>query len=139
MVVRLDTHDVLKNFSDMIGRVHDGGEIVVIERADKPMAVIVPVEFYERFSDMTGEGQIEPAGLREAIPMYRVGNMVDDAPHPRAAVRTARPSTQGAGTLAGAFPELAYLGDEDMDWAKQQWGRGLDKQIELLAKDASGH
>ena len=52
MVVRLDTDEALENFSDMIGRVHDGGEIVVIERTDKPVAVIVPVEFYEHYQDM---------------------------------------------------------------------------------------
>ena len=74
MVVRLDTHEALENFSDMITRVHESGETVVIERADKPIAV--------------------------------------------------------AGTLAGAFPELAYLSDEDMDWAKQQWQRGLDRCVD---------
>ena len=128
MVVRLDTHEVLENFSDMIGRVHDSGEIVVIERADKPVAVIVPMEFYERYPDMVREEQSKPAVLREALPMYRIEDrVVDDASLSRAAIRPARPSTQDMGTLAGAFPELAYLSDEDMDWAKQQWQRGIDK------------
>ena len=62
--------------------------------------------------------------------MYRIGDMVDDAPHLRAVTKTAEPGTQEPTTLAGAFPELAYLSDEDMDWAKQQWGRGVDKQID---------
>ena len=79
---------------------------------------------------MAREEQVEPARLREAIPMYRIEDRVDDAPFSRTAIRPARPSTQDVGTLAGAFPDLAYLSDEDVDWAKQQWKHGVDKQVD---------
>lgn len=36
------------------------------------------------------------------------------------------------GPLAGAFPELASLTDADLEWAKQQWQRGVDRQLELM-------
>ncbi len=39
------------------------------------------------------------------------------------------------GALAGAFPELAVLGDEAVDRARDQWEHGPAGQIELLALD----
>lgn len=40
------------------------------------------------------------------------------------------------GPLAGAFPELANLTDADLEWAKQQWQRGLDRQLELVSAES---
>lgn len=37
------------------------------------------------------------------------------------------------GSLTGAFPELASLTDADLEWAKQQWQRGLERQLELVS------
>jgi hypothetical protein len=37
------------------------------------------------------------------------------------------------GSLAGAFPELASLSDADLAWAREQWQRGLERQLELLS------
>lgn len=37
------------------------------------------------------------------------------------------------GPLAGAFPELASLTDADLEWAKQQWQSGLERQLELVS------
>jgi hypothetical protein len=37
------------------------------------------------------------------------------------------------GSLAGAFPELASLTDADLAWAKEQWQRGAERQLELLS------
>ena len=39
----------------------------------------------------------------------------------------------GAGSLFGAFPELAALDADDFDWAKRSWERGLEKQAHLLS------
>jgi hypothetical protein len=38
--------------------------------------------------------------------------------------------------LAGAIPELASLTDADLEWAKQQWQRGLDRQLELVSSES---
>jgi antitoxin (DNA-binding transcriptional repressor) of toxin-antitoxin stability system len=137
MIVRLDAHEALENFSNMITRVHDSGEIVMIKRADQPVAVIVPVELYERHTNMVREEQSKPAVLRETMPMYRIGDMTDDM-FPLSVPLLTRTSTLEAKTLAGAFPELAHLCDEDIDWAKQQWQRGIDRQIDLFAEDTDG-
>lgn len=40
------------------------------------------------------------------------------------------------GPLAGAFPELASLTEADLEWAKQQWQRGLDRQLELVSSES---
>jgi hypothetical protein len=42
-------------------------------------------------------------------------------------------SEEPIGSLAGAFPELASLTDADLEWAKEQWQRGLERQIELVS------
>jgi hypothetical protein len=42
-------------------------------------------------------------------------------------------SEEPIGSLAGAFPELASLSDADLEWAKEQWQRGLERQLELLS------
>jgi len=39
------------------------------------------------------------------------------------------------GPLAGAFPELASLTDADLEWAREQWQRGLDRQLELVSAE----
>jgi DNA-binding phage protein len=40
------------------------------------------------------------------------------------------------GSLAGAFPELARLSDADLEWAKKQWQRGVDRQLELVSAES---
>jgi hypothetical protein len=37
------------------------------------------------------------------------------------------------GSLAGAFLELASLTDAALAWAKEQWQRGVERQLELLS------
>lgn len=43
-----------------------------------------------------------------------------------------RPDDEDLGVLAGAFPDLAGLTQGDLEWAKAQWQRGLDHQLDLL-------
>ncbi len=42
--------------------------------------------------------------------------------------------TEDLGPLAGAFPELAALGDKDLTAAKQIWTHRLDKQVRMLSR-----
>ena len=42
--------------------------------------------------------------------------------------------TEDLGPLAGAFPELAALGDKDLMAAKQIWTHRLDKQVRMLSR-----
>jgi hypothetical protein len=40
------------------------------------------------------------------------------------------------GSLACAFPELASLTDADLEWMKEQWQRGLERQLELVSAES---
>jgi hypothetical protein len=37
------------------------------------------------------------------------------------------------GPLAGAFPDLASLTEDDLEWASGQWQRGIEQQLLMLA------
>ena len=49
MSIRLGAREARNKFADLLGRVGYGGEVVVVERSGKAMAVMVPVELYEHF------------------------------------------------------------------------------------------
>ncbi len=49
-------------------------------------------------------------------------------------VKAAKGRNGGRSTLFGAFPELAVITDEDIQDAKKQWEKGLEKQARLLKK-----
>lgn len=45
---RMGSRQARQSFSNLLGRVHYGGEEVIVERAGKPMAAVIPVDVYER-------------------------------------------------------------------------------------------
>lgn len=47
------------------------------------------------------------------------------------------PTTGKLGPLAGAFPELAALSDEDLAVAKRIWNRRLEKRLRTLSRKGS--
>jgi prevent-host-death family protein len=47
MVLRYGAREARNKFADLLGRVGYGGEVVIVERSGKPMAVIMPVDMYE--------------------------------------------------------------------------------------------
>lgn len=67
---RIGARQARNGFADLIGEVHYGGEAVVVERAGKPMVVVVPVEMYaaylsereERFQALDRELAAMPPG-----------------------------------------------------------------------------
>lgn len=48
MVVRMGAREARQKFSELLGRVHYGGETVILESSGKPMAAVVPLEVYRR-------------------------------------------------------------------------------------------
>jgi len=86
---RIGARQARNDFADLIGQVHYGGQAVVVERAGKPMVVVVPVEMYaaylaereERFQALdrelgvlpvmdTSESEVE-ADIEDAISSVR--------------------------------------------------------------------
>ena len=45
---RIGAREARHKFSDLMGRVHYGGEAVIIERSGKPMVAVIPVEVYQQ-------------------------------------------------------------------------------------------
>lgn len=48
MVVRMGAREARNNFAHLLGRVHYGGQVVIVERSGKPMVAVIPLEMYER-------------------------------------------------------------------------------------------
>jgi prevent-host-death family protein len=44
----LGAREARSQFADLLGRVHYGGETIIVERSGKPMAAVIPFELYER-------------------------------------------------------------------------------------------
>ncbi|HRJ42875.1 MAG: type II toxin-antitoxin system prevent-host-death family antitoxin [Caldilineaceae bacterium] len=89
---RIGARQARNGFADLIGQVHYGGEAVVVERAGKPMAVVVPVEVYAAYlSEREARFQALHSALaaRPAvdIPEAEVESDIEEA---IAAVRAAR-------------------------------------------------
>lgn len=49
MVVRMGAREARQKFSELLGRVHYGGETVILERSGKPMAALVPLRVYQQW------------------------------------------------------------------------------------------
>ncbi len=48
MVVRIGAREARNNFAHLIGRVHYGGQVVIVERSGRPMVAVIPLEMYQR-------------------------------------------------------------------------------------------
>ncbi|HEX2095549.1 MAG TPA: type II toxin-antitoxin system Phd/YefM family antitoxin [Longimicrobiaceae bacterium] len=48
MIIRIGAREARQKLSELIGRVHYGGDTVILENSGKPMAAVVPLEMYER-------------------------------------------------------------------------------------------
>jgi prevent-host-death family protein len=44
----IGAREARSQFADLLGRVHYGGETIIVERSGKPMAAVIPIELYER-------------------------------------------------------------------------------------------
>lgn len=47
MAVRMGAREARQRFSELLGRVHYGGETVILESSGKPMAAVIPLAEYE--------------------------------------------------------------------------------------------
>jgi prevent-host-death family protein len=44
----MGAREARNRFADLLGSVRYGGQVVIVERAGQPMAVVIPMEMYER-------------------------------------------------------------------------------------------
>lgn len=64
MVVRMGAREARQRFSEIIGRVHYGGETVILESSGKPMAAVIPLDTYQK---MMEEREARFARLHEVL------------------------------------------------------------------------
>ena len=77
-------------FNEIVGRVHETGETVILESLGEAMAAVVPVEMYERFM---AEREARFAALdrfRGSLPDYDEYEVLADATEAVEAVRRER-------------------------------------------------
>jgi prevent-host-death family protein len=48
MVERVGAREARNKFADLLGNVHYGGQVVIVERSGKPMVAVIPVEMYQQ-------------------------------------------------------------------------------------------
>ena len=48
MVERVGANEARNRLADLLGNVHRGGQVVVVERSGKPMVAVIPVEMHEQ-------------------------------------------------------------------------------------------
>ena len=48
MIEHIGAREARSQFADLLGNVHYGGQVVIVERSGKPMVAVIPVEMYEQ-------------------------------------------------------------------------------------------
>ena len=48
MVVRMGAKEARDKFAHLLGSVHYGGDVVIVERSGRPMVAVISLEMYER-------------------------------------------------------------------------------------------
>jgi prevent-host-death family protein len=70
MVVHMGAREARQRFSELLGRVHYGGDTVILESSGKPMAAVIPLVVYEK---MMAEREADFAiidKIRNSVPDY---------------------------------------------------------------------
>jgi prevent-host-death family protein len=70
MVVRMGAREARQRFSEMLGRVHYGGETVILESSGKPMAAVIPLETYEKMMEEREARFSIVDKIRNSVPDY---------------------------------------------------------------------
>jgi prevent-host-death family protein len=79
-------------FADLLGQVHYGSETVIIERAGKPMAALVPLEVVEQYLAARERLFAVVDEIRAQAPTLPEAEVEQDVAEALAAVRAARRS-----------------------------------------------
>lgn len=90
MAVHVGAREAREKFADLIGRVHYGGEVVIVERSSRPMVAMIPMEMYMQM-DIARERDFEVIDrFRHDAPDLPQEEVETDVAEAIAAVRAAR-------------------------------------------------
>ena len=73
MVEYIGARKARQQFADLLGSVHYGGRVVIVERSGKPMVAVIPVGMYEQIvAEREARFQVTMPFLCRAAPMSPV-------------------------------------------------------------------
>lgn len=70
MVVRMGAREARQRFSELLGRVHYGGDTVILESSGKPMAAVIPLKEYEKMMQEREADFAIVDKIRNSVPDY---------------------------------------------------------------------
>lgn len=70
MVVHMGAREARQKFSEMLGRVHYGGDTVILESSGRPMAAVIPLVEYEKMLKEREAAFAIIDKIRNAVPDY---------------------------------------------------------------------
>jgi len=89
MDVHIGAREARNNFTDLLGSVHYGGQVVIVERAGKPMVAVIPVEMYRQtIAEREARFQVLDR-IRSRLPDVPLEQVEQDVAEAIAAVRAA--------------------------------------------------
>ena len=93
MVVRMGAKEARNKFADLLGSVHYGGEVVIVERSGRPMVAVISLELYERMiADREARFQVLDR-IRGRVPELTAEEVEQDGAEAVAAARA--PGAEG--------------------------------------------
>jgi prevent-host-death family protein len=89
MIEHIGAREARNRFSDLLGNVHYGGQVVIVERSGKPMVAVIPVEMYEQVvAEREARFQVLDR-IRSRVPDVPAQEVARDVAEAIDAVRTA--------------------------------------------------
>ena len=89
MVRKIGAREARNNFSELLGQVHFGGQVVIVERFGRPMVAIIPVEDYQQLiAEREARFQVLDE-IRRRLPDLPVEEVEQDVAEAITAVRAA--------------------------------------------------
>ena len=86
---RMGAREARNHFADLLGSVHYGRQVIIVERSGKPMAAIIPIEMYEQLVGER-EARFQVLGrIRNRLPDVPVEEVEQDVAEAIRAVRDA--------------------------------------------------
>jgi prevent-host-death family protein len=90
MATVIGAPEARERFNEIIERVHDSGEEVIVERSGEPLAALVPVDVYERFMAERDARFAALDSFRDSLPEYDEAQVMADVQEAVRAVRRQR-------------------------------------------------
>jgi prevent-host-death family protein len=89
VVKTMGAREARNNFSQLLGQVHFGGQVVIVERFGRPMVAVIPLEDYQQLiAEREARFQVLNE-IRQRLPDLSVEEVEQDVAEAIAAVRAA--------------------------------------------------